>query len=89
MYMAYSWDCASGRNAREYVKSGNEWSLEEIRAEDEILAGRGEILGGRGGGPGRPGGRPLSGRGGGWAAPGRPPGEAEFPSRGPPWGGPR
>ena len=44
MYMAYSWDCASGRNAREYVKSGNEWSLEEIRAEGEILAGRGEIL---------------------------------------------
>ena len=57
MYMAYSWDCASGRNAREYVKSGNEWSLEEIRAEDDFLAGRGkswaageEGLGGRGGG---------------------------------------
>ena len=32
-------------------KPGNEWSLEEIPAEEEILAGRGgEALGGRGGG---------------------------------------
>ena len=62
--------------------SGNEWSLEEIPAEEEIL-------GGRGGGPGRPGGRPLGGRGGGWAAPGNLLGELENPPRGPPWGGPR
>ena len=30
-------------------KSGNEWSLEEIPAEEEILAAREEALGGRGG----------------------------------------
>ena len=35
-------------------KSGNEWSLEEIPAEEEILAGRG-------GSPGRPGRRPWAG----------------------------
>ena len=67
-------------------KSGNEWSLEEIPAEEEILAGRGgspeEALGGRGGG------RWAAGEGG-WVAPGNPPGEADFSSRGPPWGGPR
>ena len=71
------------------LKSGNEWSRGEIPAEEEILATGEEVLGGRGGGPGRPGRQPLGGRGGGWAAPGRPPGEAEFSSRGPPWGGPR
>ena len=70
-------------------KSGNEWSLEEIPAEEEVLARRKEVLGGRGGGPGRPGRRPLGGRGGGWAVPEKLPGEAEFSPRGPPWGGPR
>ena len=73
-------------------KSGNEWSLEEIPAEEEILAGRGgspeEALGGRGGGRWAAG-EAVGGRGGGWAAPGRLPGKADFPSRGPPWGGPR
>ena len=34
-------------------KSGNEWSLEEIPAEEDILAGRGEALG-------RPGRRPWA-----------------------------
>ena len=43
-------------------KSGNEWSLEEIPAEEEILAGRG-------GSPGRPGRRPWAA---GEAAAGRP-----------------
>ena len=69
--------------------SGNGWSLEEIPAEEEILACWG-------GSPGRPGRKPwaageeaLGGRGGSrWAA-----GEAswkpESSSRGPPWGGPR
>ena len=42
--------------------SGNEWSLEEIPAEEEILAGRG-------GSPGRPGRRPWAA---GEAAAGRP-----------------
>ena len=70
-------------------KPGNEWSLEEIPAEEEILVAGEKALGRRGGGPGRPGRRPLGGRGGGWAAPGRPPGEAEFSPRGPPCGGPR
>ena len=74
---------------RKFSKFGNEWSLEEIRAEEEIwrpgrkpwAAGE-EALGGRGGG------RWAAG-GGGWAAPGKPPGGAEFSSWGAPWGGPR
>ena len=60
-------------------KSGNEWSLEEIPAEEEILAGRGgspeEALGGRGGG------RWAAGEGG-WVAPGNPPGEPISPPGG-------
>ena len=36
-----------------FSKSGNEWGLEEISAEEEILAGRG-------GSPGRPGRRPWA-----------------------------
>ena len=58
----------------------------KIPAEEEILAGRG----------GRPGRRPwaageaAAGRPGGrLGGSGSPPGEAEFPSQGPPWGGPR
>ena len=56
--------------------SGNEWSLEEIPAEEEILAGRG-------GSPGRPGRRPWAA---GEAAAGRPGGRlggsGEAPWRG-------
>ena len=63
-------------------KCGNEWSLEEIPAEEEILAGRG-------GSPGRPGRRPWAAGEAAAGRPGRSPGEAEFSPRGPPWGGPR
>ena len=44
--------------------SGNEWSLEEIPAEEILVAGE-EALGRRGGGPGQPGTRPRGGRGAG------------------------
>ena len=81
MYVIFC-ECASGRSARANLEVRKLMEPGKIPAEEDILAGRG-------GSPGRPGGRPLGGRGGGWAAPGRPPGEAEFPSRGPPWGGPR
>ena len=88
MYVIFC-ECASGRSARANLEVRKLMEPGKIPAEEEILAGRG-------GSPGRPGGRPwaaggeAAGRpGGGWAAPWNLPGELEFLPRGPPRGGPR
>ena len=86
MYVIFC-ECASGRSARANLEVRKLMEPGKIPAEEEILAGRGGSPGRPGGRPWAAGGRPLGGRGGGWAGPWNLPGELEFSPQGASVGG--